>query len=65
MFILTYSSNVWKWNETKQSKLQGEDGGYLRVASRTTSMGSVRNKDVYEGFGMAERMEGVLYGVEE
>ena len=54
--------DIWKWNEAEQTKIRAVEIKYLRAVSGVTIPGRVRNEEVYERCGMAERAEGMWSG---
>ena len=50
--MLTYGSEVWKWNEMEQSKVRAVEMSYLRTARGVTYMDGVSNEEAYRSFGM-------------
>lgn len=62
---LTYSIEVWKWNVAEQSKIRAVEITYLRAGAGVTRLDRVRNEEVYEGYGMADKASGVNCGVVE
>ncbi len=62
---LTYGSETWAWNESQRSRGQAVEMSYLRSACGVRRMDGMRNKSVYERFGMCHVGEGKKCGVME
>ncbi len=49
---LTYASETWASNESQMSSVQAVEMSYLRSACGVSRLDGMRNKSVYEHFGM-------------
>ncbi len=57
---LTYASETWAWNESQRCRVQAVEMSYLRSACGVSRIDRMRNKSVYDRFGMCHVGGGVI-----